>query len=250
MKKKHTIAITAALLAVALAVAGCTSAQPAGSAPQSSENQGKPSITAAGKGEITVMPDVAYINVGVTTQNVKAQAAAEENSEKMKALHAALKELGIEDSDIKTVNFSLYPQYNYNAPEPSITSYTSSNVVRITVKDIDIVSNVIDAMTKAGATDFQGVSFDLLDKSEAYSEALTKAIQNAKEKVDVMAGAIGVTEIAPVRFIENSTDSYPIYEKAYSGAGGMGGGGGADTPVSAGQLTVMASVTVEYEIVK
>ena len=236
MNKNRMITVTAIAIAAMLALVGCAQAAPAASATPAAEQQNRPSITAAGKGEITVMPDVAYINVGVTTQNVKAQAAAEENSEKMKALHAALKALGIDDSDIKTVNFSLYPQYNYNAPEPSITGYTSSNVVRITVKNIDIVSNVIDAMTKAGATDFQGVSFDLLDKSEAYSEALTKAIQNAKDKVDVMAGAIGVTEIAPVRFIENSTDSYPIYERAYAGAGGMGAGGGADTPVSAGQI--------------
>jgi uncharacterized protein YggE len=244
-KKAIPIALLALIVAASV-LSGCQ-AVPAPAPVEAAAPAENPQITASGRGEIIVSPDVAYINAGVTTYNVKAQEAAEENNQKMKQLHSALADLGIAESDIKTVNFSLYPQYSYNAPEPTITGYTSSNIVRIAVKDISKVSTVIDAMTKAGATDFQGVTFDLLDNSEAYSQALTKAVENAKAKVETMAGAIGAAEITPVSFVENTSDYYPIYDKVYSSMG-AGGGGSSEASVSAGQLNVTASVTVVYEI--
>ncbi len=238
MKKRFIICI-AVLAAAAFSLFGCSGAA------QSATGAARiPSITASGKGEVMVTPDTAYINVGVTTQNADAKMASDLNSAKMNALFDAVKAVGIADEDIKTVNYSINPMYDYSNSKPTITGYTASNIVRITVRDIQSVSSVIDAAVAAGSNDIQNISFDLLDKSQAYADALTAAVNDAKSKVDVMAAAVGITQTSPLTIVESSTTSYPIYNSAPKLMADMA----EATPISQGQMSITANVTVEYKI--
>ncbi len=257
MKKKWII-IAAAVL-TALVLAGCA-AQPANApvnpAPQTvyvgtGDTPKQPMISASGKGEIRVTPDVAYVSVGVTTQNTDPKKAAGNNADKMDALYKAVKALGIAEKDIKTVSIGLYPQYDYNGTKPRITGYTATNSVSITVRDVKKTGDVIDAAVNAGGNDLNGVSFDLLDKSKAYSDALTTAVKDAKAKVDAMAGAAGITQITPFTIVESSYQSYPVYKaESMPMATPAPAADYAPTQVSTGEMTISANVTVEFQIVK
>ncbi len=258
MTKRWPLIAGAILIIASLALAGCA-AQPtsasANPAPQTvyvgtDDAVKKPTIAATGKGEIKVTPDVAYVSVGVTTQNADAKKASADNANKMDALYKAVKALGIDEKDIKTVNIGLNPQYDYNGAKPKITGYMATNTVSITVRDVKKTGDVIDAAVNAGGNDLNGVSFDLLDKSKAYSDALTAAVKDAKAKVDAMAGAAGITQITPFTITESSYQAYPVYSGVREAADAAKGGTNAPTQVSAGEMTITASVTAEFQIVK
>ncbi|MDP2892051.1 MAG: SIMPL domain-containing protein [Bacillota bacterium] len=201
-------------------------------------------ITVSGLGEIKIKPDAAYITVGVTTQSTSAKKAESSNSDKMNALFAAVKALGISEDDIKTVSYGLYPNYYYPALKPR--NYTATNMVMITVKDIAKTGEIMDAAVDAGGNELSSVTFDLLDKTEAYAQALAAAVNDAKAKVDVIAEAAGITEYEPLNITESSYNALPIYyDRNYSLKDE-----GASTPIATGQLTITANISAEYEIVK
>ena len=124
------------------------------------------SIRVSGDAQVTAKPDRVQIDIGVTTRAEKSQEAATQNARQIDAVLAALKKSAGPTAVLKTVNYSLSPAYRYQSGhEPTITGYTASNVVQVTLDDLTKISNVIDAAAGSGANQVQGIEFTLRDRT-------------------------------------------------------------------------------------
>jgi uncharacterized protein len=216
-----------------------------GQADRKTEEQ--PFLMAQGRGEVSVKPDVARIQVGVRTEAKEVTAAVQANATRMDAVLKAVRGAGVEEKDITTTNYSISPVYEPQRPnptaEPTVRGYQVYNTVRVTVRKIGDAGKVLDAATQAGANAARGIAFELSpeQREKAYSEALTIAVKDARQKAVAMGKAAGVGMIALHSITEQDTGNFPQPMAAFEARAAD-----VQTPVVAGQLTVTASVTARF----
>jgi uncharacterized protein len=206
---------------------------------------GPPTVTVSGEAEVSVAPDVAQIDGGVTTEAKTAREASEANNKAMAAILPALKAAGIAENDIRTSRLSLFPQSaptKVNGPQ-QITGYRASNRVTVRIRDMTKVAATIDALVGAGANDIGGVNFMVSQESKLLDDARVKAVEDAKRKADIYAKAANIRLGAPVRISEEGGGDGPRPMRAQFKAG-------AATPIAPGEETLRVSVSVSYEILK
>lgn len=200
-----------------------------------------------GTGIAYLTPDIAYINIGVHTEGPTASEAVDTNKTQTNAVLAALKKAGVEDKDLRTTNFSIYPSQQYG-PDGSVTgtTYMVDNTVYVTVRNLDGLGALLDDTIAAGANSINSIQFDASDKTAAVTEARTKAVKDAEVQAQQLAEAAGVT-LGGIQTISSYDNSpYPVAD----GKGGGGGAMAASAPVSIqpGQLTITVSVSAVYGI--
>lgn len=251
IKTVNAAALLLAVLLLAAALTGCSvnpgtaEAQPV-TVNLNDDDTPINSVTVSATGTIKAMPDIAYVTAGVVTQDKKSAKAQSDNSEAMNALMDALKAAGLTEDDIDTTGYSVYPIYDYSAGgNGKITAYEVTNTVRIAVRDLTRVGEVIDIAAESGANTNYSIEFTLEDADAFYNDALEKAMEEAKGKADTLAAAGGFAIGDVIQVSEGSTSYSPVYEyaKAADDAGVA-----RETPVSAGELDVSATVTVVYSI--
>lgn len=208
------------------------------------------SINVTGEGQVFLVPDVAYVYIGVHSQSENVSTALNGNNDQAKAVSDALKNLGVEDKDIQTTSFNIYPQQQYEPGTGNVTGtiYMVDNVVYVTVRDLKRLGEMLDAVVRSGANSINSISFDVVDKETALSKARELAISNASKQAEELAKASGVT-LGDVQNISTSSISTPMAKEMYA----MGGGGGGmaasqQAPVSAGQLVLTVGVNMTYQI--
>lgn len=235
MRTKFTFLI--ALLVLSSLLGACVSTS-------GNSNEMPRTLNVNGNAQIKVAPDVAYISIGVHTDNANAAEAVASNNAQAQRVIDALKAMGVAEADIQTSNFSIYPsqQYDENGM-PSGTIYMVDNTVYVSLRDLPKVGNVVQAAVEAGANNIYGIQFDLADKETVVAEARTKAIQNARQQAEEIAAAAGISLGAVQSISYYNSYPTPLYE-------GKGGGYAMDAsvPVSAGQLTISVDVNITYEI--
>ncbi|MBI2055992.1 MAG: SIMPL domain-containing protein [Candidatus Sungbacteria bacterium] len=220
-------------------------------------------LSVTGEGKVAVKPDIALFNASVLTQAKKVGDAQAENTKRSNAVMAFLKSKGVEERDIKTVGYSVYPQYTYPEPPcypgapcsvrssaktPEIASYDVRHTIEIKIRNLDLVDDLLEGIVSSGANEVGSINFTF-DKPEAvHAEARKKAIEDAKMKAETIARDMGV-KLKRITGFSESGGGYPIF--AYSAKAGIGGGtGGGDvaTPeVSAGEQEIISNVTIMYE---
>ncbi|HOQ17165.1 MAG TPA: SIMPL domain-containing protein [Defluviitaleaceae bacterium] len=201
-------------------------------------------ITVRGEGVIKVKPDMAYITLGVRTENKDAKQAQKENANKMNQVIAAVKNMGIDEKDIQTSGYSVYPQYDYESKTGErIVGYTVTNTISVTVRDISKVGELLDLAVKEGANLSGGIQFSVSDTEKYYNEALKQAIKNAQGKAAAIGEALGVVIKAPVSVVETSYGGrsvvYADEESFKTNA--------VSTPVEIGEMDINAIVEVIYQ---
>ena len=255
---KNKIVIVVLVLIMALAMVGCVPIVRE-SAESAQANKGTDSIivelgeniqtknelSVSGAGSIKVMPDVAFVTVGVTTNHKNATTAQSQNRDAMNAIFSALKEAGLTDDDMRTTNFSTTPRYDYDTQ--SITAYEVRNMVELTITDIDNVGKFIDIAAENGANTSYPVRFSLQDESGPYNEALKLAMITAMSKAEAIVSASGNTIVGTLRITENSF-GFAGYQKFDMAAEASADMAGAPTPITAGELEITANIVVVYEI--
>ena len=240
--KKKTIFIIGTLLIGAVLLSACGLMEAQGVSPTSERY-----IRVSGSGEVAVVPDIAYINIGVHSEAEDVSSALEANNTQATKLTEALQAEGIEAKDIQTTNFNVYPQTRYdNMGQPVGTSYVVDNTVYITVRDLTKLGKLLDSAISAGANNIYGISFDIADKETVLAQARELAIKDAEAKAKSVATVAGVT-LGQILSIDVST---PTYTQPYYGYGMGGGAEGLKTsvPVSAGQIVVTYTATLNYAI--
>jgi len=252
------IVVAAALAAVCMA--GCVesadapvTAEPAESriVIETPEQADKNTLNVSAEGKVTMMPDVAYVTIGVVTQHKDAKKAQENNREDMAAVVQALKDAGLTDDDMKTVNYYVGPNYVYDDDNGRrISSYEVTNTVQLTIKDTDNVGQYIDIAAENGANTAHPVTFALLEPEAAYADALVLAMENAIEKAEALAAAGGFKIAGPINVSEsggsgyypNDDAVYRVMEAAEAEADMP------ETVIQASELEITANVSVQYEI--
>jgi uncharacterized protein len=244
MKTKTLLISVVLLVAVLLSACGSPAVMSASGAQPAVR-----ALTVSGTGQVSLKPDIAYIYIGVHTENPSASEAVAQNNTKTQALLDALKAAGVAADDLRTTNFSIWTQTQYDPAtnQPSGTNYAVDNTVYMTVRDLPKLGDLLDAAVKAGANNINSIQFDVADKTKAMSDARAAAVQNAKKQADELATAAGVSlgNIQSISYYDSVPT--PVFE-------GKGiGGGGADAaalsvPINPGQLQITVSVTMSYEI--
>ena len=240
-----------AALAVGLvagpALAAATSPAPRYAAVNGATDQpAEHTIAVTGSGKVTVVPDLATINLGVLIERNTAKAAREAAAESMTKVVAALKALGIDDKDIATSSISLQPVFDYtNGNNPRIRGYQLQNAVTITVRDLDKLADVLDDSVVSGATQVNGISFDVADRTAAEAKAREAAVADARAKADTLAKGVGVSITGVASMSE--TVSTPVWYGREMAAGALAPAD-ASTPVMAGTTDVTIDVQVTFLI--
>jgi uncharacterized protein YggE len=152
------------------------------------------SISISGHGEISAMPDLAHITLGVVSSADTAATALAENTRTMTELMALLKEAGIGERDIATSNFSVNPRYDYgqggNQP-PKVVGYDVTNTVTITERRITELGALLDKAVRTGSNQIHGISFSVAEPDAMLDQARQKAIADARHKAEIYASAGG-----------------------------------------------------------
>jgi uncharacterized protein YggE len=147
-----------------------------------------PYVRVHGEATVSAQPDRMQMDVGVISQGATSQAAADLNAKRSNTVVVQLRKL-VPAANIRTVNFSINPNYQYpkDGSSPTILGYTANNTVRLELDDLKALSNVIDAVTRSGANNVNRVTFALRDESAARAEALGKAADQAKAGAQALA---------------------------------------------------------------
>jgi uncharacterized protein YggE len=228
----------AVALLVALAASACVAVAPNDGAPRRAST-----ITVAGSGTVSATPDQAEITIGVVTQASTAAQALAANSQAMERLLQSLGNLGIGPRDIQTTNISVSPQRR--APKegqpPEITGYEVSNQVRVKVRDLARLGQVLDRQVSQGANLVYGIHFGLQEPAPLLDEARKRAMADARRRADLYAAAAGL-KVGRVLSVQEAgvapPGPGPAPRMAMSAA----------IPVAPGEQEIQASVTVTFTL--
>lgn len=246
-RKRLPLFAAVLIIALLLVYAGSLLTWRTEAAEQETDPAGKKVINVAGQGTVYATPDIAYITLGVVTEDKEAKDAQQKNADAMAAVVAKLKEAGIKDADIKTVNYSISPKYDYqsNTGSSKIIGYTASNSVQVTIRDVSKAGSIIDTAASSGVNTSGSISFGLSDYEKHYNEALKKAVEVARQRGKTIADSMGLTLKSPLSISENGANE-PVYRPTvYYDEAKLAVA--AATPVEAGSLTVTAAVNITYE---
>ena len=234
-----------AVALVAVVALGFGLLLPRSSAEQNPTTDSRKRITVVGRGEVQVVPDVARVTIGVTTEGPDAATALAENNTKTAALIDEIKKAGVPETDIQTSNFSIYPTYNYDSPTPQITGYQVTNAVNIKI-GIAGAGDLLDKVVAVGANNVSGIAFEIADPSKTLAAARQAAMGDAKLRADQFAGA-GNAQVGEVLVISELVNQAPVFpEFAY--ADQAQAGGAKSVPIQAGELTQTIEVQVTFEL--
>lgn len=220
---------------------------------------GPTTISVTGEGEVNAVPDIGKFSFSVTASGADASTAKEASGKSINELIAYLKDKGVEEKDIKTDYYNMYPKYkNETRPCPYGTYCPGEQVqdgfevtqgITVKVRNLDDATELISGVGDKGATNISGLQFSIDDTSVLMEEARDKAIDDAKAKAKVLAKKLGVRITKMTGYYEDNAG----YPQPYA-AGGMymdkamssESFGGAELP--SGEQTTKSQVTITYQV--
>lgn len=243
--KKSSFRVIIPLLLVGILVLGACQSLPQVNGQAGNTTSAARTIAVTGTGEVVLVPDMAYINVGIHTEAEDVTSAVNNNNNQAKAIKDAIVAMGVEEKDIQTSNFNVYSMNRYDdMGNIAGTNYAVDNTLYIIVRDLPGLSEILDAALGAGANQIHGISFDIANRAEAMAQARDLAIKDAEAKAQSIANTAEV-KLGQIMNINVINNSYVQPMSAY----GMGGGmmdQAASVPVSAGQIVITANADVVY----
>lgn len=214
-----------------------------------SQNKGEPMVVSA-DAKVPVTPDVAKISVGIENSGQILKRVQDDVNKKSQNIVSELKKLGINEKDIKTTAYNVFPENDYNGNLPTITGYRVSALYEVTIRDFDKINEAMVTATASGANIVGGVSFELSEKlkNEKMGEARKIAADSAKDKAKSLANAAGITLGKIINVSENGTPDFPrpMMEKALPVSGG--GDLITEPDIQPGQTEISITISLSYEI--
>lgn len=181
-------------------------------------------LTVSGEGEVFAVADIASFNYSVIEEGESANSAGEKATEKWNQILKYLKDEGIKETDIRTINYSVNPKYAPlppNSPyvpmvERTITGYTVTQTAQVKVRDTGKAGDILSKVGSFGVRNLSGISFTIDDESSLKQEARQKAIKDAKSKAEVLAKDLGVKLVGVANYYEGGYYPYPTYAREES----------------------------------
>lgn len=219
--------------------------------------QGPTTISVSGTSDVVAIPDIAQFSFSVRAEGDTASVAQESSAESINSIMSFLDENGIDEKDIKTERYNLFPKYRYEQrpctvnfcpPGESVQDgFEVSQTIKVKVRDTKNAGTLLSGVGELGATDISGLSFSVDDTDKLKQQAREEAISKAKEQAQKLADALGVDLGRMVSYYEEDPASTPYYY----GMGGdmMAKSEAAVTPsIPTGESTVTSKVNLVYEI--
>ena len=223
--------------------------------------QAMTTINVSGEGKINITPDIATFNFSVLEEAKNVKAAQDSVTKSVSEIIASMKDLGIDEKDVKTQAYNIYPIYDYRTeaiycpvgydcypPEGkrTLTGYEVSQSIEVRVRDLNKTGEILAALGSMDIDNLYGPNFSVEDESEVVAKAREEAIKDAKEKAKKLAKDLGVKLVRIVNF--NESGGYPGYfAKEEAALYGMGGDGFVpEIPI--GENTITSNVFIIYEI--
>jgi len=211
------------------------------------QSKGEPLVVSE-TGKVSVVPDIAKVTLGMKESGSSLKIVQDSVNKKSKSLSAELKKLGVEEKDIKTINYNVYPEYDYNQTPNRITGYRVSTSYEVKVTDFEKVNELLVLATQNGANVIGNISFEVNEKTkeEKLQEAREEAVNLAKAKAEGLAKASGIT-LGKIINVSESEGFEPrpvmMYDKA------VGNGGAPETAnIEAGETEIQVTVSLSYEV--
>ena len=248
MSKQKNLIVVLFIAIMALALAACNAAQAGGTAAplaQTGSTVSAGGITVVGQGTAYGQPDQATVVVGVETFAATVAEATTQNQTTLDNVMAALTAAGIAAEDIQTTNYSLYAEQTYGENGPTgIAGYRVSNQVNVKIRDIALISDVLAAVTEAGANAIYGVNCSVADPAALEAEARALAMQDAANRAASLAelGSVSLGEVVVISEVVGA----PVMP--YGGGYAMEQAASAAPGISPGQLSYQVQVQVTYSI--
>ncbi len=216
-------------------------------------------ITVNGEGEAFAVPDIASFTFSVSQDSATVSAAQEGVTKKMDAIIESLKELGIEEKDIKTSDYSVYPKYTYSSvpcspnycppSQQKQDGYTANHSVTVKVRKTESAGAALAAAGSAGATNLSSIEFTVDDRDKIVDEARAEAIADAKRKAEMLAKELGVKLVRVMGYNDNMGGGpMPYYREMSVSNGAMDMAQAKAPTLPTGENKVVMNVSVTYEI--
>jgi len=194
---------------------------------QAKLDQSTNTISVIGNGEIYVKPDLASTSFSVITESKTVGVASKNNVEKMNTIIANMKALGVEEKDLKTISFNIYPLYEWQTdlsssvwPRPEnrvLVGYEVRQSLQVKIRDLTKVGEIIQVATDAGSNQINNLQFTIDDEEGVKKQARELAIEDAKTKAKDLSSQLGVRLVKIVNFSESSASPryYGLGEALY-----------------------------------
>lgn len=218
-------------------------------------------INVSGYGEAFGVPDIATFSFTVSSEKATVALAQADATAKINAITSYLKAQGIDDKDVKTTDYSVYPQYDYKtdaclAGYPCgggtqvLRGYQVSQTTTVKVRKTEAAGDLLTGVGGKGATQVSNLDFTFDKPDMVQNDARDKAIADAKQKADVLAKQLGVTLVRVVSYNDSGNAPQPMYARdmAYSTGSGMANEKAVAPSLSVGQNKVTSNVNITYEI--
>ena len=207
-------------------------------------------ISVTGEAEISVVPDVATINLTVESENIDLNKSLDDNSQRMNNVINFVKSKGVEDKDIKTTYYDIYPRYEYEEDYRNryLAGYEVTQTINIKIRDLTQVGDIIAGAATYGANNVSSLSFIVDDDASVKEEAQAMAIANAKVNAEKLEKELGVKFSKIVGFSESSNNPAPVYYD-YAQNESAGSAKTMSAPsIQTGENTITSTVYITYEI--
>jgi hypothetical protein len=213
-----------------------------GKTPEKTQN----TMTFTGEGKVYAKPDIAIVDLSVVTEGKYIKDVQDRNTKKMNGVIDFLKSFGIEEKDIKTTNYNIYPKYVYQeGVAPWISGYEISQAIEVKIRNLEKVGEILEKSVGVGINQVNSLRFWVDKDDDLKAEAQKLAIEDAKKKARETAARLGIKLGKLIGFYENSNQPYPIYNAKE----GYGIGGGGETPnIQVGENEIYISVSLTYKI--
>lgn len=215
-------------------------------------------ISFSGKGEVFATADIATFNFSVTEEAATTAKAQEMSAEKINKALTYLKDQGIEDKDIKTNNYNVYPRYEWRDTtiggrwvqngERVLVGYEVSQSVTVKVREIDNAGTLLSGIGEIGVNNISGLTFSIDDEDALNREARKLAIEDAQAKAEQLASDLGVKLVRIVNFNEAGVPQYYNDMMYKSESAAMGTGGAIAPEIPLGENTITSNITITYQI--
>lgn len=200
-----------------------------------------------GEGKVSAKPDIAKLSVGVQANAPTVKGAQDQINGTINKVSTSIKQLGIDEKDIKTENYTIYPNIDYSGTLQRITGYSATTNLSIKIRDLDKVNLVVDAASTSGANQINGLNFELEDKKKFENEARKKGVEDAKSKSQKAAKAAGFTLGNLINYQESIEGVSPPYPVPLNAAP-LEARAEKATQIEPGSSEVRVVVTLSYEI--
>ena len=204
---------------------------------------GQRTLTTTGVGAVSLKTDIARVSLTITTEDKDLSRATEGNSLSAERALQVLGESGVASEDIKTENFNIYPRTDWgpNGENRGII-YSVQHQFSVTVRQLDRLGRILDPVLEVDASISLSIRLDVDDKSGPFAEALTAAVQDARNKAALMAEAAGVT-LGNLLSLQSYVGGIPVPagaadERAFA----------ESLPIAPGQTEITTQVLAVYEI--